>query len=204
VLRTSLRLGASVLVLGTAWTLAQNSGDSTSAPQLPVGQTFKQFEYPIYQDGKLKATLSAVAATGITLNRAETSELIIKVYDPDNDKDPTTVISSPNADLYVAEQKMRTKNTVDIERSDMSATSQTCDFDLKTKKYLLRTNVKVVLKHFEISGTPNTAPAKTAAKPATPAPAVPQPARDNAALLDSPGSYSDTNSAPIAPSPEAK
>lgn len=192
-------------MLGTAWTLAQNSGESTGAPQLPVGQTFKQFEYPIYQDSKLKATISAVSATGITLNRAQTSDLIIKIFDPGNDKDPTTVITSPNADLYVSEQKMRTKNTVDIERSDMSATSQTCDFDLKDKKYVLRTNVKVVLKHFEISTNPNGAPASTTApKPAAPAPAVPQPARNDAALLDSPGSYSDTNSAPMAPSTDNK
>ena len=200
VLRTPLRVGTAVLVLGTAWSLAQNSPEGASGPQLPVGQTFKQFEYPVYENGKLKATLSAVSATGITLNRAETSELVIKVYDAGNDKDPTTTITSPKADLYVNDQKMRTKDTVDIVRADMTATSQTCDFDLKAKKYVLRTRVKVTLKHFDVSMSPGTGPASTtSAKPSVPAPAVPQPARDDAAMLDSPGAYSDTNSAPILP-----
>jgi hypothetical protein len=198
VLRTPLRLGAAVLVLGTAWSVAQNSGDATGGPQLPVGQTFKQFEYPIYQDGKLKATLSATSATGITLNRAQTSDLKINVYD---NGAITTTITSPKADLYVNDQKMRTKDTVDIERADMTATSQTCDFDLKTKKYVLRTRVKVTLKHFDVSMTPSTAPASTTlAKPSAPASSVPQPARNDAAMLDTPGAYSDTNSAPILPS----
>ena len=44
---------------------------------------------------------------------------------------------------------MRTKNTVRVERSDMVATSQTCDFDMITKKYIMRNNVKVVLKNFD-------------------------------------------------------
>ncbi len=127
-----LSLGVLVLVVGAVW--AQNSGDSDSMPQLPVGQTFKQFEYPIYQQGVLKATLSAETATGITLNRAETSNLVIKTFDNGTN---TTTVTSPKADLYVNEQKMRTKNTVLIEREDMEALSQDCDFDLKTKKYIL-------------------------------------------------------------------
>jgi len=208
VFRIPLRLGAFVLVLvlGTAWTLAQNSGDGGSAPQLPVGQTFKQFEYPVYQNGVLKATLSAVTATGITLNRAQTSDLKIDLYE---NGAVTTTVTSPNADLYVSEQKMRTKNTVLIERSDMEAFGQTCDFDLKTKKYILRTNVKVTLKHFDVSLSPNTnapgmATSPTAAKSPAPNPAVPQPARDDGSLMDSPGSYSDTNAAPTAPTLDVK
>jgi len=137
------------LILGAV--CAQNPGDSGNAPQLPVGQTFKQFEFPIYQNGKLKATLDAVEARGITLNRAETTDLKIQIYD---NGAVTTTITSPKADLYVNDQKMRTKNTVQIERADMEATSQDCDFDLKAKKYLLRTNVKVTLKHFDLSLTP--------------------------------------------------
>jgi len=205
VFRISLRVGAGFLVLGTAWALAQSTGDSQSGPQLPVGQTFKQFEYPLYQKGILQATFSAVSATGITLNRAETTDLIIKTYDPGNNQVPTTTITTPKADLYVNDQKMRTKDTVDIERADMSATAQICDFDQKTKKYLLRTNVRVVLKHFDLNTGPNGTPAAASAvKPISSVPAAVQPARDNSALLDSPGSYSDTHSAPIAPSTEAK
>jgi hypothetical protein len=148
---------------------------------LPVGQTFKQFEFPVYEDGKLKSTLFATEATGITLNRAEAKNVKIEIYD---NGAVTTTITSPDADLYVSEQKMRTKNTVQIERSDMEATSQDCDFDLKTKKYLLRTNVKVLLKHFDISSTPSNA----AAPPAS-----------------APDSNADTNSAPIPPSsPDTK
>ena len=212
-------LGAGILAVGVA--AAQVAGDSGggNAPQLPVGQTFKQFEFPVYQDGKLRYTLNAIEARGITLNRAEATNLKIEVYD---NGAITTTITSPKADLYVNEQKMRTKNTVLIERSDMEATSQDCDFDVKTKKYLLRTNVKVVLKHFDISMNPapaagstkpgtttGTTPAPVPAPSSTPAPvpapsATPAPVR-NDSLLTSPGSYSDTNSAPIPPSsPDSK
>jgi len=196
-----------ILFLGAiqVQTVAQNAGDNESGPQLPVGQTFKQFQFPIYQSGILKATLDATEATGITLNRAETTDLKIQIYDNGT---VTTTVTSPKADLYVNEQKMRTKNTVLIERADMTATSQNCDFDLKTKKYVLRTNVKVILKHFDISGTPaNSAAPPPASTPApagvptatAPDPASPTPAQTNTSLLESPGSYADTNSAPIPP-----
>jgi hypothetical protein len=198
-----LSLTTFCLVLGAAW--AQNTSDGGSGPQLPVGQTFKQFVYPYYQDGKLKATLDAVEARGVTLNRAEASDLKIQIYD---NGAVTTTITSPKADLYVNEQKMRTKNTVQIERSDMTATSQDCDFDLKTKKYLLRTNVRVILKHFNLSLTPGTATPNAptgASTDSTPAPVAPPPARSDSSLLTSPGSFGDTNSAPTPPSsPETK
>ena len=201
-----LSFGTGALVLGAllseSW--AQSSGEGEGAPQLPVGQTFKNFEYPIYQEGKLKATLSAKTATGITLNRAETTELKIDSYE---DGKIVTTITSPNADLYVAEQKMRTKNTVFIDRADMSAASQTCDFDLKTKKYVLRTNVKVVLKHFDVSTTTRNTPAITNATPANiPTSALSQARPEpQGSMLDSPGAYSsDTNSAPVSPLPDAK
>jgi hypothetical protein len=199
-LRTSLSLGICILVLGVAW--AQNAGDGESGPQLPVGQTFKQFQFPVYQAGVLKATLSATEATGITLNRAEAKEVKIDIYE---NGAVTTTVTSPDADLYVKEQKMRTKNTVQIERADMEATSQDCDFDLPTKKYLLRTHVRVLLKHFDISMNPanGAAPAASVSAPAadSPAPGLipPQPARTNDSLLTSPGSYADTNSAPMPP-----
>jgi hypothetical protein len=205
-----LSLATGILLLGAVW--AQNAGEGGSMPQLPVGQTFKQFEFPIYQNGKLKATLDATEARGITLNRAETTDLKIQVYD---NGAVTTTVTSPKADLYVNEQKMRTKNTVQIERADMEASSQNCDFDLKTKKYLLRTNVKVVLKHFDLSLTPANGASRAAPPPVStrapagapiaPGPASPHPARNNGSLLDSPGSYADTNSAPISPSsPDTK
>lgn len=190
-----LSLGACILVLGATW--AQNTSDGGNMPQLPVGQTFKQFEFPIYQEGKLKATLDATEARGITLNRAETTDLKIQIYD---NGAVTTTITSPKADLYVNEQKMRTKNTVQIERADMEATSRDCDFDLKTKKYLLRTNVKVILKHFDVSLNPAPGAAPLPASTHAPVPALPHPARSNDSLFDSPGSYADTNSAPIPPS----
>jgi hypothetical protein len=182
----SLSLGASILFLGAVW--AQNTGDSGSAPQLPVGQTFKQFEFPDYENGQLKATLYATEATGITLNRAEAKDVKIQIYD---NGAVTTTITSPKADLYVNERKMRTKNTVQIERADMEATSQDCDFDLKTKKYVLRTNVKVILKHFDVSLTP--------ANGAAPTPA------SASKSTDAPDSSANANSAPIPPSsPETK
>ncbi len=199
-----LSLGAAAWIAGPAPAPTPTTpppADGGGSLQLPVGQTFKQFEVPVYQAGVLKATVSAVEATGITLNRAETKTLCIYVYDQGV---KTTTITSPDADLYVAEQKMRTKNTVKIERSDMEATSQDCYYDLTNKKYLLRTNVKVTLKHFDISqGAPGSAPAPgktaTTAAPATgtaPLPATaPRPADDGASMLDSPGGYSSTNSA---------
>jgi hypothetical protein len=195
-----------------------------------VGQVFRQFEFPAYQDGKLKYTLYATEAKGVTLNRADTSDLKIQIYD---NGAVTTTITSPRADLFVGEQRMRTKNTVQIERSDMTATSQECDFNVKDKKFVMRNNVKVVLKHFNLStGTSSetTSSAKPAAPAATtgdvtPAPTVggipvtpsptPAPASDGTtsapatptpashggdSLLNIPGSYTDTNSAPIPPS----
>jgi hypothetical protein len=200
-----LSLATCILILSAAW--AQNSDEGENTPQLPVGQTFKQFVYPMYQEGKLKATLSAVEATGITLNRAEAKDVKIEIYDT-----VKTTVTSPDADLYVNEEKMRTKNTVLIERTDMTATSQDCDFDLKTKKYLLRTNVKVILKHFDLSLTPAngaalqpaSAPPSTGAPPA-PGPIPPLPAQSGESPLISPGADADTNSAPIPPSsPETK
>src|SRR5271156_3757271 len=153
-----LSLAACALLAGAA--LAQNAGNTGSAQTLPVGQTFKQFAFPVYgPDGQLKYTLFATEATGVTINRAETTDLRIDVYDNGL---KTTTITSPKADLYVAEQKMRTKNTVQIERADMEATSQDCDFNVKQKNFFLRTNVKVLLKHFDVGagspGTPKTTP----------------------------------------------
>jgi hypothetical protein len=196
-----LSLATCILLLGAVW--AQNAGESGNMRQLPVGQTFKQFEYPDYEDGKLKATFYATEATGITLNRAEAKNVRIEIYD---NGVVTTTITSPDADLYVNEQKMRTRNTVKIERADMTATSQDCDFDKKAKKYLLRTNVKVVLKHFDLSMAPaHGAPPKpsSAQAPGTspaPGPASPQSGQTNGALPGSPGSSADTNAAPVTPS----
>ncbi|MCE0521797.1 MAG: LPS export ABC transporter periplasmic protein LptC [Methylacidiphilales bacterium] len=184
-----LSVGTCILVLGAVW--AQNPGDNANAPQLPVGQVFKQFEFPVWQDGKLKATFDAVEARGITVNRAETTDLRIQLYD---NGVATTTITSPKADLYVTDQKMRTKYTVQIERADMEATSQVCDFDLKTKQYLMRTNVKVTLKHFDLSGTP-------AGGAATPTATTPAPTPGNASQANSPGAQADTHSAPISPAP---
>jgi hypothetical protein len=184
-------------------------------PQVPIGQSFTNFKFPVYQDGELKATLSAARATGITLNRAETTDLKVDIYEHGR---VTTTITSPKADVYMTESKMRTmrtRNTVDIERADISATAQTCDFDLLSKKYLLRDNVHVVLKHF--SASPSVTPANAApnqslfpdtsasASGSTPAPAAeppsptgPVPTTGTFNLFDSPGSaaVSSTNNAP--------
>ena len=78
----SCGLGACVLLASVA--LAQNSNTSTSANpmRLPVGQTFKQFTFPVYgPDGQLRYSFFATAATGVTLNRAEADELRIEVYE---------------------------------------------------------------------------------------------------------------------------
>jgi hypothetical protein len=198
-----LSLGACTLALGAVF--AQNSGESESGPQLPVGQTNKQFEFPDYENGTLKATFFATEATGITLNRADAKNVKIQVY---NNGSVTTTITSPDADIYLLhEKKMRTKNTVQIERDDLTATSQDCDFDLNTKKYVLRTNVKVLLKHFDIGGSSaNNTNTATSPKPAAaipaPTPAPSHPAQTTDLLQDSPGSYANTNSdsAPIPPS----
>lgn len=195
----ALSIGVCILVLGVAW--AQSPGGIGGA-QLPVGQSFRNFQFPIYQDSVLKATLSAVQATGITLNRADTTNLEIDLYDDGN---ITTRITSPRADLYVADRKMRTKSTVRVSRSDMDITSQICDFDLNSKKYLFRTNVKTVLKNFDVgSGLSDTSSKTSATQPATSSSAQ-HPQVDGGLLLDSPGGYASTNSAPLPPnSPETK
>jgi len=195
-------LGAAALALGAV--RAQSTGDSGNARQLPVGQTFKQFQFPDYENGVLKSTLYATEATGITLNRAEAKNLKIQLYE---NGVVTTTITSPDADLYVSDEKMRTKNTVKIDRADLTATSQDCDFDKKARKYVLRDNVKVLLKHFDISFTPanGATPAPASSHPSAGAPGVtgaagPLPAKSIAPRLNPAGSSVDTNSAPIPPS----
>ena len=64
-----LSIGTVALVVGVAWAQAPGSGN---IPQIPYGQTFKDFQFPLYQDGKLKATIAALSAKGVTINRAET------------------------------------------------------------------------------------------------------------------------------------
>jgi hypothetical protein len=178
---------------------AQSGTSDGGVTQLPVGQIYKDFEFPHYEDGQLKFTLSATEAKGITVNRAETTDVKIDLYD--NGK-VTTTITSPKADLYVADKKMRTNNTVRIERADLEATAQICDFDLVAKQYMLRTNVKVILKNFDASagtgekkaGAPEAPTAAAMPAGAVPiAPAASNPGNDS--LMDSPGSAS-TNAAP--------
>jgi hypothetical protein len=204
-----LSIGTVALIAGVAWAQAPAGGGNV--PQIPYGQTFKDFQFPLYQDGQLKAILAALSAKGVTINRAETTELKIDLYDQGK---VTTTITSPNADLYLAERRMRTKNTVLIERADMEATAQTCDFDLISKKYLLRENVKVILKNFDIapkpsasgasSPTPSTGPAPGPGDSpgSTPSPAIltPHPVRNDSAF-DTPGAYANTNVAPAPSSP---
>ncbi len=63
----TLSLAACVLLAGAA--LAQNAANTGTAQTLPVGQTFKQFTFPVYgPDGQLRYTLFATEATGVTIN----------------------------------------------------------------------------------------------------------------------------------------
>ncbi len=207
-----LSLSLCALALTATWADAPGG---PNLPQIPFGQVYKDFQFPLYQNGQLSATFSAVSATGVTINRAETIDLKIDLY---TNAKVTTTITSPKADLYVADRVMRTKNTVQIERADLEATAQTCDFDLVTKKYLLRQNVKVLLKHFDIgaeSKDANSVLPRTTAAPATLAMPVPLPEPDESPLpvprrpgestIDIPGASDATNatvpspSGPIAP-----
>jgi hypothetical protein len=198
-------------VLSVAW--AQSSNDAGPSQTVPVGQTFKNFEFPFYENGKLKWTATASQATGITQNRAEAFDIKIKIYDDDT---VSTTITSPQADIYVNERKMRSSHTVQIERSDMEATAQTCDFDMGSKKYVLRNNVKVTLKNFDPGQSLNAAPGTPAGSPqdnakpeqsSTPStsPMTPRALLNNDSLPESPGSASTTNLAPMPPtSPDSK
>jgi hypothetical protein len=195
---------AGALVVALAAARAQSS--ATSSPpassdvtQLPVGQVYKDFEYPYWENGQLKFTMSATEATGITINRAETSNLRIDLY---TDGKVTTTITSPDADIYVADRKMRTHHTVKIVRPDLVATAQFCDFDLADKQYTLRDHVKVTLLHFDMkAATPGQSagrPMGVPPAPANPATGIPSPTTGADSLLESPGSYSNgTNTAPL-------
>jgi hypothetical protein len=194
-------------------TPAGNSGGNI--PQIPVGQVYKDFVFPRYENGQLAYTLSAVSATGLTINRAQTTDLKIQIFTQGK---VTTTITSPDADLFVGERTMRTKNTVKIDRADLTATAQSCDFDLMTKKYLLRQNVHVILKHFDTgSGQKKAAPAPAASGPQPSFPtaemAAPAPGPDgstpvvdptaprNENPIDIPGASSSTHNGPVAPAP---
>jgi hypothetical protein len=190
---------------------AGGAGAPASLPQIPFGQVYKDFQFPFYQNGQLSYTLSAVSAKGVTINRAETTDLKIQIY---TDGKVTTTITSPKADLYVAERKMRTKNTVKVDRADLTATAQNCDFDLITKIFLMREKVRVVLKNFDAGVMPKKPAAPTTAASAgtsiLPAP-VPVPGdmttsdprakSQGDGNLDVPGAYGNTNSAPLPPVP---
>ena len=198
-----LLLSGGLAVLAGCGAAAQIPGsghDPNNLPQIPVGQIYRNFQFPLYQNGQLSATLAADAAKGVTINRAETTNLKIDLYT--NGK-VTTTITSPDADLYVADRKLRTKHTVLVNRADMEATSQVCDFDLLNKKYLMRQNVRVVLKNFDAGasakppstpGHPPPAPDET--QPMAPAPAAHPSGNGD---LDIPGASSDTNIAPMPP-----
>lgn len=191
--------GALVAVVAAARAQSSAPSSPSDVTQLPVGQVYKDFEYPYWESGQLKFTLSATEAKGITINRAETSNVKIDLYT--NGK-VTTTITSPNADIYVADKKMRTHHTVRIERADVVATAQFCDFDLAEKQYTLRDHVKVILLHFDTKGA---APGQTSGAamgvPPTAAPSsapVPPSSGGADSLLESPGSYSsETNKAPL-------
>jgi hypothetical protein len=188
-------------VLSVAW--AQTTPGGANVPQIPYGQSYKNFEFPFYEGGVLKWILSATQATGVSLNRAETTDMKIEVYDAGK---VTTTITSPKADLYASEHRMRTKNTVRIERADMEATSQRCDFDLLSKQYNLHDNVRVVLKNFDatagLGSSAKRADTSPVPRPAQPRVFLPMPGavHPNDSLLDSPGAYSSSNnSGPSAP-----
>jgi hypothetical protein len=200
-----LSIGICTGILGVAW--AQNTSDVGASQQVPVGQIFKNFEFPFYENGKLKWTATASQAKGITQNRAEAMDIKIKVYDNDT---ISMTVTSPQADIYVNEKKMRSSHTVQIIRADMEATAQSCDFDLGNKKYLLRTNVKVTLKNFDPGtgqGGTSTAPAAPAAPeaptPPSPTSMTPRSILNSDSLPESPGTASSTNSAPLPPSSPA-
>jgi lipopolysaccharide export system protein LptC len=194
---------AGVLVAAVAAAArAQSTSSSSDVTELPVGQIYTDPSYPFFDaTGQLKFTLTAKKAKGITVNHAEMTDLKIDLYT--NGK-PTTTITSPDADIYVADKKMRTRHTVKITRADSISTSQFCNFDLAAKQYTLRDHVKVVLLHFDMktaapgqSGGPmGVAPAAASGLPLHAAPSS-TPAAGNDSLLESPGSYSSTNNAPL-------
>ena len=190
-----LSVAGGLVLAGMAW--AQSSGNNSGVSQLPVGQVYKDFQFPYYENGILKFTLTADEAKGITINRAETTDLKIDIYE--NGK-VTTTITSPKADLYVADRKMRTHNTVQITRADLDATAQFCDFDLVEKQYTLRNNVKVTLKNFD-AGKSAPKPGAVAAgpPPLQPAPVPAESAEKDSMFLDSPGAYSSTNAPSSSP-----
>jgi lipopolysaccharide export system protein LptC len=194
-----LSFSACFLVLSAAW--AQTGSDSGNMPQIPYGQSYKNFEFPLYEGGELKYKLTATEATGVSLNRAEVTNMKIEVYDEGK---VTTTITSPNADLYSTDRRMRTRNTVRIERSDTTATAQRCDFDLVTKQYVLRDHVRVILKNFDASAGLGPSANHASSSPATPQPAFvpasPASAHPDDSLLSSPGAYSNsTNVGPNSP-----
>src|SRR5580658_3027152 len=89
-----------VLALGAAW--AQSTSSGGTMEQVPYGQTYKNFEFPLYQNGQKTAMLSAAEAKGVSLNRAAATDVKIEIYE---NGVVTTTVTSPKADLYVADRK---------------------------------------------------------------------------------------------------
>lgn len=189
------------LIATGAAALAQ-SNSSSGVTQLPPNQIYRDPQYPFWDaTGQLKYILTATEIKGITINRAESTDLKIDLYTAGK---VTTTITSPKADIYMADRKMRTHNTVKIVRADMTATAQFCDFDLAEKQYTLRDHVKVTLLHFDLnsptgshaSGAMGVTPTPAKSPAHRPAPPSATAGKDDS-LLESPGSFSSTNNAPL-------
>lgn len=108
----------------------------------------------------MEAMMTGKEARVISANRTEISDLKIELYD---NNEVTTVITSPKADYWRTDNRLSTRSTVSISRKDMDITSQSMEWDYKTKQGTLRHQVKVVLHNIDL-GTPTqktTEPAKT-------------------------------------------
>ncbi len=212
-----------VVLVSTAWAQTPSADDRHNSAPLAVGQTFENVTYPSYvsaTNNTLANTFHAERATGITPNRARAQNVTIDVYEVIHDTNTvTTVITSPDADIMLNDRIMRTTNSVCVKRDQMIATAQRADFDLSTKHYTLRRDVKITLLNFDIgkaaspstNNTPSPAPAPSdTSAPAPPAPASPdQPIPTLPALPQmnadqlpplifdkTPGAASQTNSPP--------
>ncbi len=176
-----LIFSAAAFQLCLAQTPAPDEDDDRKNPPIPVGQTNKDLMLPSYNSNReLANVFHAREAIGITPKRAHCFEVKVDLYEiVKGTNSITTVVTTPEADVILGDRIMRTTNSVRVEREELIATATNADFNLETKKYVMRANVQILLKHFDIgkaasTSNTNSAPTTPETPPPTPAPIPPE------------------------------
>jgi hypothetical protein len=130
--------------------LAQNSS--------PVGTVVKGFTMPLRNEaGVMEANLTGREAKVLTVNRTRIDDLKIEIYEGEK---VAVLITSPSCDFWRADNRLTTRNGVNIEREGMVIQANGMEWEYKDKRGVLRQQVKVTLKNFNLGPAAGSSPSK--------------------------------------------